>query len=328
MVCLIGNQLFSWFLCLYVYASLYCSVESRAYYVISTVAGTGTSGTGGNDLAGTSTALNNPGGVWQNVDGTLYISDSGNQVIRYLDSFNILHIFGGTLGVPGFAGDRGSAVYGTLNSPLGICGIPYQGSLGLGIADKGNNVLRAIYQNNLYAAVGTGAAGSSDGYSPGITGSSSNNNTNALVSAPTTCSATAQGHILIADTGSNKIRFLNSYTLYVSTVVGSGVYGSFDAVGTSATIRAPAGVFQNSNGRIYFSDTYSHKVRYLPSSGGSTVVYAGTGTSGFIDNCAASSGRLNYPMGLWGDTGGNLYIADSGNNRIRVVDPVGKSFCC
>jgi streptogramin lyase len=295
-------------------------VESFRTFLISTVAGTGSSGTGADNLAGVSTSLKSPAGVWQDSNGNLFISDTGNHVIRYLDTSNIMHVYAGTLGVAGFTGDNGPPKSGTLRSPNGICGTIFGGSFALAIADQGNHVLRTVYQGQMYTAAGTGVAGSADGYRDVAP--------LAQFNSPSTCRFDSNGNVLIAEAGSNKIRLYNSITFYVSTFIGTGSSGSLDDVASAATMSSPYGIYGDTTGNTFFSDTTNHKVRFLSTLGGSTSVFAGTGTSGLVDNCDATLGRISSPKGVWSDSAGNLFIADSGNNRIRVVDTAGNSIFC
>jgi hypothetical protein len=317
MILFIRHSLFDFiFFNLILISCLHHAVCFRTY-VISTVGGTGSSGTGADNLAGVSTALKNPSGVWQDTSGILYISDTGNHVIRYLDTSNIMHIYAGTAGVPGYTGDNGPPLSGTLNSPAGICGVTY-GTFALVIADQGNHVLRAIYQGSITTAAGTGVAGSVDGNRATVP--------YAQYNSPSTCRIDKNGNVLVAEAGSNKIRLYTAGTYYTTTLIGTGASGSVDDVALSATMASPYGVYGDTTGNVYFVDTNSHKIRFLASTGGSTTVQVGTGVNGFLDYCNSLAAQVSFPKGMWSDSLGNLFFADSGNDRIRVVDTAGSWF--
>src|SRR5215208_4674453 len=111
----------------------------------------------------------------------------------------------------------------------------------------------------------------------------------------------------------------------ISTVAGSGIDGDFGdgGVATSAAIRDPLGVAVAANGDRYIVDYGSNKVRKVTAAGVIST-FAGTGTAGLSgDGGAATSARLNAPADVAIDAAGNVYIADSGNSRIRKVTPAG-----
>jgi trimeric autotransporter adhesin len=96
---------------------------------------------------------------------------------------------------------------------------------------------------------------------------------------------------------------------------------------TLAQLYLPYGIVADAAGNLYISDTYNNRIRKVSSSGFITTI-AGTGPSGSNggysgDGGPATSAQLNLPHGLVLDAAGNLFIADSGNNRIRKVTPGG-----
>ena len=129
----------------------------------------------------------------------------------------------------------------------------------------------------------------------------------------------------------------------ISIIAGTGVagYSGDGGQATSATVNVPTGIDVDSSGNVYFSEYYNHRVRKITASTGIITTYAGTGASSYSgDGGAASSAALNYPCGLCIDTSGNaasniyrnthfvidtihllgnLYIADSSNQRIRKI---------
>lgn len=108
----------------------------------------------------------------------------------------------------------------------------------------------------------------------------------------------------------------------ISTVAGRPDSGDGGAA-TGALIHLPRDVAVDAAGNVFIADTYNHRVRRVSTSGTITTV-AGNGTSGFSgDGGPATSSQLRFPQGVWMDASGNLYVADSGNDRVRMVDTSG-----
>ena len=111
-------------------------------------------------------------------------------------------------------------------------------------------------------------------------------------------------------------------TYNISTVAGSNNVGE-NIPATSAILIQAEGIATDPAGNIYVSDANNHRVRRIAPSGIITTI-AGNGFAGFAgDGGPASSSQLNSPYGLALDLSGNLYIADLGNARIRIITPAG-----
>src|SRR5205085_3050071 len=108
----------------------------------------------------------------------------------------------------------------------------------------------------------------------------------------------------------------------ISTYAGTGASGSSGDGGaaTAATLSAPGGVAVAANGDIYFTDVANHEIRKVTAATGVITVFAGNGSSGFSgDGGPATSAGLKTPEDMFLTSSGDLYIADSGHNRIRKV---------
>ena len=225
-------------------------------YIISTVAGNGTSDFSGDGGLATSTSLLAPRGVAVDGSGNLYIGDSGNQRIRkvYAAFFGIITTVAGN-GTAGLSGDGG---------PAGSASLSYPG----GVAVDG------------------------------------------------------AGNLYIADSGNQRIRKVDTAGI-ITTVAGNGVRG-FSGDGRpagSASLSYPGGVAVDGAGNLYIADSGNQRIRKVDTAGIITTV-AGNGTAGFTgDFGPATSARFNNPSGVAVDGAGNLYIADSGNQRIRKLSP-------
>ena len=278
--------------------------------VISTVAGSGTAGFSGDSSAATAAQLNTPADVAPDGAGNLYITDRGNERIRKVDSAGVISTVAGS-GTAGFSGDGGAATAAQLNEPYGVA---VDSSGNLYIAEWNNNRIRKVNSAGVISTVaGTGTAGfSGDGGAA----------TAAQLSNPQDVALDAAGNLYIADVNNNRIRKVNSAGV-ISTVAGTGTAGFSGDGGaaTSAQLHWPRGVALDGAGNLYIVDNNNHRIRKVDSSGSISTV-AGTGTAGYSgDGGAATAAQLSNPRGVALDGAGNLYIADTSNNRIRKVGP-------
>ncbi len=150
--------------------------------------------------------------------------------------------------------------------------------------------------------------------------------TNASLNTPSGVAVDAKGNMFIADTKNNTIRRVDSNGV-ISSVAGKGYFFSgFKGDGgaaTSAELNYPTGVAVDTKGNIYIADAHNNVIRKVNSRGIISTI-AGTGTMGFSgDGGAATSAQLFWPNGVTVDDKGNIYIADSYNRRIRVVNSSG-----
>ncbi len=272
--------------------------------VITTVAGRGAAGFSGDGGLATSALLNLPFVVAVDPTGNLYISDFGNNRIRKVSIGMITTVAGN--GTSGFSGDGGSAASAQLHAPSGMA---FDSTGNLYVADYQNNRVRVISTGAINTAAGNGTAGFSGDSGPAG---------NAQLNQPSAVALSPVGDIYIADTGNNRIRKVSSGT--ITTVAGNGTAGFAGDSGpaASAQINSPAGVAFDSLGNLYIADSGNSRVRKI--SNGTITTVAGSGTPGFSgDGASATVGQLHNPSGIAVDSTGNLYIADSGNNRIRKV---------
>ena len=134
----------------------------------------------------------------------------------------------------------------------------------------------------------------------------------------------AAQNLYIADTGNNRIRKVDTSGV-ITTIAGNGNAGYSGNQGhaTGAELHSPAGIAVDATGNLYIAYTGNHVIRKVDTSGVITTI-AGNGAEGYSgDNGAATSATLHAPASVAVDGAGNLYIADSGNNRIREVNTSG-----
>ncbi len=207
-------------------------------------------------------------------------------------------------------GDGGSAVAGILRQAQGIA--VYNGTIY--VADAADNRVRKITPDGTIQTIaGTGAAGfSGDGGSANA----------AMVDHPYGLAVDTAGNLFIADLGNARIRKL-SVNGTIQTVAGGGlipaVTNGDNNPALSVQFIQPRNVALDADGTLYISDFGANRV-YRVSAGGNLTTLAGTGNAGFTgDGASAVMAQLKSPAGLASDTLGNVYICDSGNNRIRKV---------
>jgi trimeric autotransporter adhesin len=148
--------------------------------------------------------------------------------------------------------------------------------------------------------------------------------TSAKLCSPSAVAVDASGNIYIADTGYGYIRKVNTTTGFISTVAGNGAPYSSSGPATSTGVGIALGIAVDASGNIYIADSSDSRVLKVNAATGVMNSIAGTGTAGYSgDGGPATSAYLDAPAGLSLDTGGNLYIASSGDSRIRKVNPAG-----
>ena len=280
--------------------------------MITAYAGTGTSGSSGDGGAATAARLASQEGVSVAANGDLYIADLGNDEIRKVNVLTgIITTVAGT-GSNGYTGDGGPATAAKLKNPKDVA---VAGNGDLYIADTANHVIRKVT-----AATGiiTTVAGSGSTGSTGDGGAA----TAAKLRSPAGIAVAANGDLYIGDTGNDRVRKVTAATGIITAFAGTGTAGYLGdgAAATAARLKAPQGLIVAASGDVYIADTGNHAIRKVSVATGFITTYAGTGTAGFLgDGGAATSARLSSPQAVSLNAAGDLYIADTGNNRIRRV---------
>lgn len=273
---------------------------------ISTFAGTGVHGYSGDGGSATSAQLATPNGVFVDTASNVYISDTGNQVIREVSSGTINTVLGG-----GNGGDGGAPQAAQFANPYAIA---LDSAGDYFVTDTENNRIRMVSGNTISTVAGTGIANyTGDGGAA----------TAATLNAPQGVVLNSSGNIFIADSLNRVIREV--VTGNISTFAGTGhpCTPSTGACGdggsaTSAWLTNPITVAVDSHGDIFIADPPTHRIREV--SNGIITTVAGTGTCGYTgDGGLATAAELCSPVGVTIDSAEDIYIADSGNNVIRCV---------
>jgi sugar lactone lactonase YvrE len=267
--------------------------------VVTTLAGSGKQATV--DGLGVAASFNYPFDLAVSANGEIYTVDYTNSNVRKITPEGLVSTFAGT-GSSGAIDGIGTAA--SFYKPQGIAvdssGIIY-------IADSLNNKIRKITSDGSV----TTFAGSNS-----VSGSVDGIATAASFSTPVGITVDKKGNIYVADVYLRKIRKITSVGL-VTTIAGSGTSGFNDGLAITASFRGPGGLTADDNGNIYVADTYNSRIRKINSEGVVTTI-AGAGSEGFADGSGISA-MFYYPQGIVLDSKGNIFIADSGNSRIRRI---------
>ena len=286
---------------------------------ITAVAGNGTAGYSGDSGLATSAKLNSPAGVAFDSAGNWYIADYTNCRIRKVAiATGAISTVAGN-GTCGYNSDGIAATSAQLNQPNSVA---IDSSSNIYIADVTNNRIRMVTASSgfISTVAGTGTAGYSGDSAAA---------TSAKLNGPAGVAVDSSGNIYIADRVNNRVRKVTISTGYISTVAGNGTSCGSPAGGcgdgsaaTSANLTSPNSVALDSSGNIYIADSSDNRIREVTISSGNISSVAGNGTPGYTgDGAAATSAEINGPNGAALDSSGNIYISDTQNHRIRVVNP-------
>jgi len=290
-------------------SSLWASDASR----IITVAGNGTTGYNGDGGAAVNASLNDPVDTVFDAAGNMYIAEAANHVIRKVSPTGAISTLAGT-GVPGFSGDGGPAASAMLWFPNAIA---IDGSGNVYEAEVNNQRVRKI---NLASGIITTVAGNGTRGFYGDGGLA----TSASLSDPIGVAADSAGNLFISDAGNQRIRRVDAATGIITTYAGGGSSMDDGAAATSALLNVPYGLALDAGGNLYYVDQSQARVRRIDAATQTVTTVAGNLAPGFSgDGGPATAAMLSNPFDVALDAAGNVYIADTGNGRIRRVDSAG-----
>ncbi len=277
--------------------------------MVSTLAGSGSPGLG--DGTGTNAMFHYPDGTAVDIGGDVIVVDSGNNCIR-LVSTAVGSVLVTTLAGTGSAGYvDGSGSNARFSNPYSVA--VATGSQNIFVGDPNNNVIRLLssYDSVLVTStlVGSGSSGFNDG-----------KGTNAMFNVPTGVAIDASDNVYVADQNNNCIRIISQANMAASTktLAGSVTPGFSDGVGTNAAFNFPTGVAVDVSGNVYVADNHNNCIRVV-SPVGLVSTLAGNGSLSFGDGMGTNV-AFNHPQGIAVDFfSGTVYVADTGNNRIRVI---------
>jgi sugar lactone lactonase YvrE len=287
--------------------------------IIDTVAGSGSPGFSGDGGPATSAKIDDPDAVAVDSSGNIYIADAANSRIREVtaSTCDISTVAGN--GTAGYTGDGYAATSAELS---GLVAVAVDSSGNIYIVDGVDSVVRKVTAST--GIISTIAGGGSSPFCSGATDSVGDGcaATAASLANPWGVAMDTTGNVYIADLSDYRVRMVAASTGIITTVAGngSGGYSGDGGAATSAKLNAPDGVAVDSSGNIYIADVNNDVVREVLASTGVISTVAGNGVLGYSgDGGAATSAKLQYPVGLAVDSSGNIYIADSWNFSIREV---------
>jgi sugar lactone lactonase YvrE len=276
---------------------------------ITTVVGPGAPGEAGKVvLARTFGAT----GLAVDPEGNVYVAGgeggfTENRVIRVTPSGDVTTVAG--TGEPGFSGDGGLATEAEVTYIWDVA-VDARGNLYI----TANARIRKVDKNGIITTlVGTGTKGFSGDAGPAQ---------GAQVDRLTGVTVDTNGNVYFIDYRNDRIRRIDTRGV-ITTIAGAGEgRGCFSGDGgpaTEASFCGPEHLSVDTEGNIYLADTYNHRIRMIDADGIVTTI-AGTGTQGFSgDGGSALQARLSEPSSVAVGPDGAIYIADSGNNRVRAV---------
>ncbi|HUO59096.1 MAG TPA: NHL repeat-containing protein [Candidatus Acidoferrales bacterium] len=181
------------------------------------------------------------------------------------------------------------------------------------IADYSNHAIRKVTSNGTISTIaGMGIAGySGDGGAA----------TSALLNYPLGLAFDSSNNLYIADSGNNVVRRITSAGV-ISTVAGTGTAGNGAPGGlaTTTNLNGPSGVAIDGSGNLYIADTNNNLIRKVDLSTGILTTFAGNGASAFSgDGGPAINASFNKPQGIFIDSSGNLFVADTSNHSVRKI---------
>ena len=281
--------------------------QTESVWRIHTIAGDGKPGRGGDGGTAVEAQLDLPVGLAVDKAGNVYIADHYSQRVRRVDTAGTIDTVAGT-GDPGYGGDGRPALVAQLNFPSGVA-VDMAGNLY--IADSGNDRVRRVDPSGTITTIaGTGESGYDwDGPAVG-----------ARLAFPTDVAVDGSGNLYFTGPFSFGIRRVDAAGT-LSEVAGSGE--PYDGPEDEHRLSRDRGVAVDASGNLYIANIYNNYVRSVDATETVTII-AGTKEPGYSgDGGPAVEAQLSFPADVAVDKAGNLYIADTGNHRIRRVDASG-----
>ncbi|KAA9338513.1 hypothetical protein F0P96_06685 [Hymenobacter busanensis] len=271
---------------------------------VSTLAGTAGQ-KGFADGIGPAARLFNPVGLALDAQGTLYVADTGNNVIRKITPDGAISTLAGAAGLPGTADGVGAAA--RFNQPHALA------------VDAAGNVLVADTYNHTVRRISPAGAVTTLAGTPKRIGSLDGPGTAAGFRYPYGIAVEASGALYVADNGNMTVRRIGADGT-VSTLAGKvRKFGNADGTGAEARFGAPSGMALGASGTLYVADAAGMVVRQINPATGQVGTLAGDANSPGSADGSAAAARFKSPLGLAIGPGGAVYVADGRNHTVRVI---------
>jgi hypothetical protein len=275
--------------------------------VVTTLAGLAGS-PGSADGTASAARFNLPSNVTLDNSDNMYVADTSNHTIRKVTPAGVVTTLAGLAGVPGSADGTGSAA--RFNQPNGVA-LDSNGNLY--VADGVNSTIRKVTLNGVVTTL-AGLAGSS--------GSANGTGSAARFNFPEDVAVDTAGNVYVADAGNNTIRKVTPGGVVTTLAGKAGVVGSQDGTGSGALFSFPEALAVDSAGNVFVADYGNDTIRKVTPSGVVTTIGGLAGSTGTA-NGPGSVARFNGEEGIGVDKSGNVYVADTVNNTIRIGIPSG-----
>jgi DNA-binding beta-propeller fold protein YncE len=273
-------------------------------------------------VAGTTINLNHPTDVTFTADGTLLLAAWHNHKVRQMDTdTGLVDVTCGN--GPGFSGDGGPAADALMNRPKAVAVDPTSGNIF--VVDANNTRVRRIQAaapNNIDTVAGSATRGfAGDGGSP-LDAAFTFQELGDNPEPGGGIAIDAQGLLYVVDTMNSRVRRVDLANDVIETIAGNGTAGFSGDGGpaTDASLNLPRDAEIGPDGRLYIADTENQRVRAVDLTTGIITTVAGNGQMAYGgDGGPPLQASFWRPWGVAFDGAGNLYVADTYNNRIREI---------
>ena len=233
------------------------------------------------------------------------MADTDNDEIRKVTPAGVVSTLAGVAGASGSSDGKGTAA--SFDGPSGI------------VADEAGNLYVADTLNHTVRKVTSAGAVTTIAGVAGASGFVDGAGSAARFHGPQGLALDASNNLFVADTNNNAIRKIVTASGAVTTVAGqAGIAGNTDGANSQARFHYPSGLAVNATGNLYVVDTDNHTLREIASPGAVSTLAGLAGSSGSADGIGTAA-RFDFPTGVAVDSSGNVYVADTNNDTIRLA---------